>query len=195
MIRTILLSLTIVFAASQYSYGQDAFSEVKLTLTANKIMSGNTILKSWEPTEGIGFELATPYYFGSLETGYRYLRFNELAFENSGFHSHYVFFGWHYNYLASEEVSIATGIRFGKQLMQHDEDMIYGGEYRFTREESEFSYELHFRMQFELSRNIELYVGTAYNRTIFNIPFAAFYGTAGLTFKFQSPGWVKNLLQ
>lgn len=193
--RLILIAMAFIFAASQHAIGQDAFSEIKLTATANKLMSGNTIIKSWEPTEGIGFEISTPYHFGNLEAGYRYVRFNEMVYENSGFDSHYIFFGWKYSYLASDDVSIATGIRFGKHLMLHDTDVIYGGEYVFSREESEFAYELHFRLQYALSSNLEIFVGTAYNRTIFNIPFAAFYGHTGLSFTFQSPRWVKKLME
>ena len=195
MIRTAIVSLIVLIAANQNLYSQEAFSEVRLTLTANKLMSGNTLLRSWEPTEGLGFELSTPYHFGNLEAGYRYLRFNEIDFENSGFHSHYVFFGWNFSYAASDEVALVSGVRFGKQFMLHDEDIIYGGDYRFSREESEFSYELQMRLQYEISRNIELYIGTAYNRTVFSIPFAAFYGTAGLTFKFPSSRWFRTVME
>lgn len=195
MVRIIIIILALLAANTPKLHSQDAFSEVRFTLTGNKLMSGNTLLRSWEPTEGFGFELSTPYYAGNLEAGYRYLRFNEIDFENSGFHSHYLFFGWNYSYAASDEVALAYGIRFGKQFMLHDEDMIYGGEYKFSREESEFSYELQMRLEYEIARNVEIYIGTAYNRTIFNIPFAAFYGTAGLTFKFSSPRWFRRVME
>lgn len=157
-------------------------------------MTGNTLLRSWDPNTGFGFELSTPYHVGNLETGYRYLRFNEIDFEGSAFDSHFLFFGWSYSYRASDEVALVYGVRFGKQFMLHDEDMFYD-DYRFSREESEFSYELQIRLDYEISRNVELYLGTAYNRTIFNIPFAAFYGTAGLTFKFPSSRWFRAVME
>lgn len=194
MIRHLFLILIISAAVAQDLYSQDAFSEIRVTLTGNKLMAGNTLLRSWDPNAGLGLELSTPYHVGNLEAGYRYLRFNEIDFEGSAFHSHYLFFGWSYSYRASDEVALVYGVRFGKQFMLHDEDMFYD-DYRFSREESEFSYELQIRLEYEISRNVELYLGTAYNRTIFNIPLAAYYGTAGLTFKFPSSRWFRTVME
>jgi hypothetical protein len=174
---------------------QEAYNELQLTVTGHRMMAGTTIYDSWKPSPGIGFELSLPYYAGNLELGIRYLRFDEYEFENSGFHSHYVFAGWSYRYYTSEQVSVTPAIRLGNKFMLHDQDMIYGGEYRFSREESEISYEVQLRIQIDMSRHTAFYIGGAYNRTIFNIPFSAWYGSVGLSAKLQTPTWLRKFLK
>jgi len=174
---------------------QGAFEEFHFAVTGNKLISGGTILHSWEPNAGFGFEVNTPYHFGNLEAGYRYVRFDELDFENSGFHSHFVFGGWFYRYPASPEVFVVPGIRLGNRFMLHDEDMFYGDDYRFSREESEFAFEMHFRIEYQFSSVAGFYISTSYNRTVFNIPFSSFVGTIGLTARLDSPDWLKRFLK
>ncbi len=194
-IISLLVLLLIATLSPRQIAAQEAFEEFTINFTGNKHISGGTVLHSWEPNPGFGFEINTPYYFGNFEAGYRYVRFDELDFENSGFHSHFVFGGWFYRYPASPELFVVTGIRLGNRFMLHDEDKIYGDEYRFSREESEFGYEVHFRIEYKLSSVAGFYIATSYNRTIFNIPFSSFVGSIGLTATLESPSWLKRFLR
>lgn len=197
--RKFILSLFILFISGwcQFSYSQDAFSELKLTITGNGVLGGNTVQKSWSPTGGFGFELSTPYYFGNFEFGARYTRYNELEFENSGFHSTYIFAGWHYTHYVSgeEDLSIVPGIRFGSRYMIFDEQKTYRDEYQFSRYESEFSYEVLFRIQYRINKRLEFYTSAAINQTRFNIPYAEWMGTAGFTFIFNTSEGMENFLK
>jgi hypothetical protein len=189
-----LILLPLLFPVQNIA-AQDTYNQVQFTVTGHRMMNGTTIYDSWLPSAGIGFEISLPYYTGNLETGIRYVRFDEYEFENSGFHSYYVFAGWNYSYSASEEVTIMPGIRIGNNFMLHDQDKVYGGEYRFSREESEISYEVLFRIQFEMSSYSAFYISGAYNRTMFNIPFSAWYGSVGLSAKLTTPSWLRRILK
>ncbi len=187
--------LVLFLVPEQELSAQDVYDELQLTVTGHRLMSGTTIYDSWNALPGIGFEVNLPYYTGNLELGIRYVRFDEYEFENSGFHSHYLFAGWNYKYRTSEHVSVIPGIRIGNTFNLHDKDKIYDNEYRFSREESEISYEVQLRIQFEMSRHTAFYISGAYNRTIFNIPFSAWYGSAGLSAKLETPAWLRRFLK
>ena len=190
-----LLFFLLIYAPPTYS--QEAFNEVNITVTGNSILGGNTILKHWSPTAGIGLEISTPYYFGNLETGLRYMRYNELEFENSGFHSGFIFVGWNYTYFVSDEkdLSIVPSVRLGNRFTVHDQDKIYRDEYRFNKTESEFSYELQFRIQYRISEHLGFYTSAAYNRTLYHITYAEWLGTAGFSLIFNTSDEVENFLK
>lgn len=194
----LVIFLTILLSGMNHpANSQDAFSKIKFTLTGNGVLGGNTIQKSWTPTGGFGFEMSTPYYFGNFELGARYTRYNELEFENSGFHSTYIFAGWHYSYYTSEEkdLSIVPGIRFGSRYMIFDEEKTYRDEYRFSRFESEFSYEVQFRIQYRINKRLEFYTSAAINQTRYKIPYAEWIGTAGFSFVFNTSDGMENFLK
>ena len=194
MKKLFLLSLLLILGSLHPVSAQDAFERISFKVTGTKLFSGNELMRSWSPSAGIGFEVSTPSYFGNLEAGIRYVRYDELDFENSGFHSHYVFGGWYYSYLASPELTIEPGIRLGNRFMLHDEDKFYD-DYRFSREESEFTYEAYFRIQQQIGTYSGIYVSVSYNRTVFNIPYSSIIGTIGFSTSFNSPSWLKRFLR
>ena len=190
--------LSAFFAAFLITAGsvsaQNGFNEIKVGLTGHNFFKSTTIGNFWEPSKGIGLKLSTPYYFGSLETGVRYVRYNELAFEDSGFHSTFVFAGWKYPYWVSEDLALISGFRLGINFLTQDQDKFYE-ELRFQSNESEFSFEFTGRLNMKVSDNIHIHVGVSYNRTLLEIPFTVWYGNAGLAFSFGSPGWLKTFLK
>lgn len=191
----LLLTALIILLPFEDLMAQSAFDKTRISITGHRILTGNTLIKNWDASNGIGFELSAPYSFGNFEAGLRYVRFDEFSFENSGFHSHYVFAGWHYSYRAGEDLIFTQGFRLGNNFMLHDQDKIYADEYKFSREESEFSYELFIRLQLEVGHGFEVYFSTAYNRIIFNIPLASYYGTVGVTLTLDTPNWLRNFLR
>lgn len=193
----ISIAYWVIIISVPHLNAQESFSELHVTVTGNGIMGGNTILKHWSPTAGMGLEVSTPYYAGHLETGIRYMRYNEMEYENSGFHSGFIFFGWYYTYFVDEEndLSIVPGIRLGNRFTVHDQDKIYGDGYRFNKTESEFSYELQFRIQYRINKRLGFYTSIAYNRTLYHISYAEWMGGAGFSLIFATSDRLKNVLK
>lgn len=189
-----LLLVLIVWTPNSVA-AQEAFSKVGLTFTAHQHLGNTDFTRKWTPRAGLGAEITTPYYSGNIETGLRVFRFDQFSFENSGFYSYMIFVGWNYRYATSDNLFLVPGVRLGNNFIVHDEDKIYGGEYRFPRKESEIFYEVQLRIEYDISNRFGFYISTSYNRTLFNIPFSAFYGTAGLSLSLQSPEWLKQSLR
>ena len=174
---------------------QDAFSSIRFSGTGHKQIGNTDFTRHWSPNSGFGLEISTPYYKGSLEAGVRVFRFDAFAFENSGFWSRYVFAGWFYRYATSDQLYLVPGIRAGINFMLHDEIKVYGGEYNFKREESEFTYEILLRVEYDISPVWGFYTSVAFNRTLLNLPVDTLYGSVGITARLQSPGWFKRVLK
>lgn len=189
------LFILIVLTTSGSTIAQEAFNEIRISPSIHQVLTGDTILNSWTPATGLGLELTTPYYTGYLEGGYRYIRYNEFHFPGSGFHSHYIFVGWNYSIVSSQNFSLSPGFRVGNRFMLHDQDMVYGEQAVFSKEESEFSYEVLIKAEHTITEHISVYFTASYNRTVFNLPYSALYGSAGISFSIQTPGWLKQLMK
>jgi len=193
--KIFLFFLGLCLLQSTACIAQDAFSSVRFSGTGHKQISNTDFARNWSPDSGFGLEISTPYYKGSLEAGFRVFRFDALRFENSGLWSRYAFVGWFYRYAASDQLFLVPGIRGGINFMLHDQDKVYGGEYNFKRDESEFAYELLLRLEYDFSPVWGLYASAAFNRTMLNIPIDTLYGSAGITVRLPSPEWIKKVLK
>lgn len=194
-VKAYIIFFCFFFQWWSFSYAQDAFSSVRFVGTGHKQISNTDFARNWSPVSGFGLEMSTPYYKGSLEAGVRVFRFDALRFENSGLWSRYAFAGWFYRYAASDQLFLVPGIRGGINFMLHDQDKVYGGEYNFKRDESEFAYELLLRLEYDFSPVWGFYASAAFNRTMLNIPIDTLYGSAGFTVRLQSPEWLKQALK
>lgn len=195
VLKAIGLLIFLTLCVHSTTNAQEAFSTLRLTGTGHKQISNTEFTRNWAPASGFGLELSTPYYIGSLEAGVRIFRFDAFEFENSGFWSRYAFAGWFYRYATSEQLFLVPGIRGGINFMLHDEEEVYGGEYNFKRAESEFSYEILLRVEYDINSTWGFYTSVSYHRTMLNIPIDTLFGTAGITARFRSPQWLKRVLK
>lgn len=195
VVKAYIIAVCLFCLGWSLSYAQDAFSSIRFSGTGHKQISNTEFARNWSPQSGFGLEISTPYHNGSLEAGIRAFRFDEFEFENSGFWSRYAFVGWFYRYAASDQVFLVPGFRGGINFMLYDEDKVYGGEYNFKRDESEFAYELLLRLEYDISSTWGFYTSVSYHRTILNIPIDTLFGSIGITARLQSPEWLKRVLK
>ena len=164
--------------------------------------AGGDFLSSWDSEPGLHLEFRTPFYAGDLQAGARYARFsNSPDFPDySDFDSFFIYMGWGYAFTIKDWISAGPGLRFGTTFFQYDEAKIYtrpnvGWEYDFDTNESEFAYELLFRSNFRISKHVSAHAELTYNRTLTFHPIIQNYITAGFTYTFGSPKWLKKVLR
>lgn len=195
-------SLLVVFAIAGNGVGiaQKAFSTVDISISGDLIVTGNSILDHWTPSQRGALELRSPYYSGEFETGARYIRYDEQSFDESGFRSVYLFLGWHYPLSVTDNISIAPGFRIGTNfLTQDNKKMYFGGSanqpFIFHEDESIFAYELILRSKWAVSGRTSLTGSISYNRSILQIPFSVVYTSVGLSRTFSLPHWLQTVIK
>ncbi len=200
MLKKTSTSVLLFFMLLSSATAQKAFETVDIAISSDAILFGDTILKSWSASPRASFELRTPYYKGQLESGVRFIRYNEQDFTNSGFNSIFVFIGWNLPIQVSDHISVAPGFRFGNHFLQQDHQREYYSDrasdpFVFHEDESEFSYEFLLRTKIDLSDRWSLFGTFSYNRTLLHIPFSVTYATAGVSGRFTMPQWLQKIVQ
>lgn len=197
--KTFLL-LCLFFTTSGILNAQKAFETVDIDVGGDLILAGNSIMNHWDATPGFSLGVRSPYHKGEFEAGARYVRYNEYSFPDSGFRSIFVYLGWHYPFRLSGRLTFAPGFRIGNHFLYQDNAREYyadppGDPFIFHEDESEFAYEAGVRLQYEISGNYSIYVITAYNRTLLEIPYSVAHTTIGITRTFSTPGWLQKIVR
>lgn len=192
--KTLMSFFAVLLLFSEEGIAQSPFSSLDVSLSGQYLARGGEIAQYWNPSPGISLDIRTPYFKGELEAGVRYLRFSENVFEDSGFHSSYVFAGWSYPLALSDRIRLSPGFRIGVTYLTQDHDKVYEG-YRFHRDESEFSWEVQFRKEYALSSGWGLHFTSSFNRTVLHHPMNAWYLAGGITARLTTPSWMKTLLR
>lgn len=173
---------------------------MKLSVHSGTVLSSNEFTQTWSPRPGLHLNLRVPYHRIYLELGSRYMRFEgEAPTEtDSDFHSILFYLGAAYPVAVTERFSISPAVRFGNNLMIFDEPEVFEkGSFRFKTDpaEMEFSYELALRNEFMITDRWSVHAALSYNRTLTNFAIPLTMISAGVSYAFPEPRWLKNFLQ
>jgi len=180
---------------------QTDFDQLLIGISASESISNNPFTRRWNPSTGIEFSLQTPFLYGRLEGGIRYLKFNNSNDypSYSDFHSTYIHLGWGYLLKLSSAFQLGPLLRIGNHHMYYDEAMTYqrqnGFEYRFDDNESEFAYEISLKSEYSITKHWKLQADLAYNRTLINYPLQQTFVSVGISYSFKTSSWFKDFLK
>lgn len=194
----LLCNISIPHANSQNS----AFQELSVGINLGQEIGGNELLKSWETEPGIHFNIQTPFFTGTIDGGIRHSRFNSSPdFPTySDFQSTYLYLGWGYSFDLSERFSTGPVLRFGNTFYKFDEAKLYPSPnsdwaYNFDTRESEFSYEVLLRSEYQILQRWKAHAEISYNRTLTYHPVQLTFLTVGFSYSFDTPSWFQNVLK
>lgn len=200
MSKTISLVVVLLIAWNNVSLAQDAFETLDIAIGSDLIISGNNILNHWAPSKRVSAEFRTPYYRGELEAGGRYFRFDEESFEDSGFRSMFLFFGWHYPISMNSRFSVVPGFRIGTNFLTQDNKRKYFGgsasdPFIFHKYETIFSYELMVRARWSATQNSSISSTVSYSRSPLQNPISLAYFSVGISRTFTMPSWLQTFVK
>ena len=197
-----LISLILFISASRVSAQSEAFETLSAGAFIGYTVAGSELLDRWDSKPHLQLSLQTPFYAGDLEAGLRYTQVtNAPGFQDySDFQTAFIYLGWGYDFAVSERFRIGPLLRFGTSFFHYDEAKGYTGPsagwtYEFDTSESEFAYELLLRGVYRLSESISAHTELTYNRTLTYHPIRLTYITAGITYTFHTPQWLKKVLK
>jgi len=184
-----------VAAQSLASAPDRAFFDVNSSFS----VADNFFTETWNPSPVIHLNLRFPFYAGQVESGARYIRFKGDAPTptDSDFHSIFVHLGWSYPIDITARYQIAPVLLFGNNIMLFDESEVFtnqsGTEMFVTdKNENEFAYELALRNQFQISSDWFIHATISYNRTLTFFPLSVTLVSAGVSYSFDTPRWLKK---
>lgn len=202
MIKKVLLLLLFILAGRAVSAQPSRTSNQDILINLNTGLSvvNNSFTDTWKPKPSLHLNIQVPFYRTRLEAGARYMRFNGMASTetDSDFNSFFLHVGWLYPVNLTPKFKIMPALRFGGNLMLFDESETYeSGSFRYVTDpnEFEFAYEIALRNEFQLSDHLYLHTTVSYNRTLTEIPLPITLISAGVSFSFDQPTWLKNFVQ
>ncbi len=199
-----IFCLLLLLIATAPAMAQSASDERKVFIDLNTGFSvtENSFTETWDAYPALRLNLRLPFYAGRIEGGLRYTRFEGHAptSTDSDFRSIYIYLGYSYPFKITSRYSISPTLHFGNNLMIFDESEVFTNQssterYATDQTESELTYELALRNQFQIFDRWYLHAVLSYNRTFTYYPLSVTFFSIGISYSFPQPGWLKNIIK
>jgi len=166
------------------------FETVEVQASATQNVNRNFLHTRWQQGFGLAGSLTTPFYLGYLEVGSSFHRYRVAEpVRVPGFDALHLFAGWG---LRGDlgRLRLETGLRLGNYRMTFDESTFAG-----VRTESELALSGRARVAFRVAGPVALYVAGDYLKVYTFLRLKLWYASAGLSYRFQTPAWMKTVLR
>ena len=172
-----------------------AFSNIKVGLDySNNFSRNDDIHKYWKPNSGLRGYFDTPFYFGNVNAGVRFMTFDTFTKELPDFWSLYFFIGWGIELELPLNLKWCNGFNVGHYQMDFNEDEELGQEGEFEDRESEFAIELISKLSYPITDEVNVNTSLSYLRVFTNKKMDLFFVNAGLNYTFRTPKWLRDFL-
>lgn len=210
MLRFLFITTTFITVLASTGYSQqESYEQLSLDVGGATSILETSFSNNWHASPSFHFGTRVNYHWGNLEAGLRYTNYSadNPSYEGHNineevtFTSFFVYIGWEYPLALSEHLTLAPGLRFGNNFLSFQNPKSYPpegpfGEYVFDPNESEFTYELLARLEYNFANSSwAAYSSFSYNRTLTYHPMAVGLLSIGVSRSFATPSWLKNFLQ
>lgn len=163
------------------------------------IISGNlcfpkgfeNLTEYWKSNSGVSGSIQTPIYFGDFNFGFQYIPLKGNRNKYPDTKLFFVSVGWLGKLNLPLRFSLAAGIKAGSVVMTFADDTIS----TFQRNESELGVAASAKANWELFSGFGIETGVDFI-TIFTKRKVKYYViSGGLTYSFDSPGWLKEFFE
>lgn len=144
----------------------------------------------WDQGRGGEASMATPFYLGYLEGGGAFHRYDVVSPSVPPFDAVLLYAGWGLRLDLADRLRLEAGGRLGTYRMTFDEATFAG-----VRNESELTLGLAGRVSLRLAGPVGLYAGGSYHKVYTFVRLNLWYASAGVSFRFRSPAWLKDVLR
>lgn len=190
------LLITIIFASLNSELkpqvqDTNAFSNVKFSINFIKNKSTDALNRYWDGPKGLEGEIQMPFYLGNIQGGARYIPYKEKAINFHNFSSYFIYLGWGYEFKLPYDCSFYAGIKVGGYRMSVHDDSL-SDELKF---ENELAAGLRTYLAFNIYADCSLNLGADYTKVYIYKKIELFVLSAGISYSFQSPEWLKDFLK
>ncbi|MDX1546263.1 MAG: hypothetical protein R3247_04710 [Rhodothermales bacterium] len=164
------------------------FVEVRVSGTQN--VHRSFVHEFWEHGSGGELAAATPFYLGQAEAGIALHRYRAAAPPVPDFDATLLFAGWGVGVEAGSRLRLDGGLRVGNYRMRFEEAAFTG-----SRNESELALGAVARLSVRPAGPLRVHVSGSYTKVHTFNRLKLWYLSAGLAYRFSSPGWLKSFLR
>jgi hypothetical protein len=186
------LAVTLVGAQPvQAQSGSTPFETLELRFSGARNLNRNFLHAFWQQGTGGEFSIETPFYLGYAEVGGAYHRYPVNEATVPAFDAVLVYAGWGLGVGVADRLRLEGGARIGNYRMSFDEATLFPG----VKNESELALMLNARLAIRLVGPMSLRVGGSYMKVYTFLRLNLWYASAGLSYRLNSPNWLKEFLR
>lgn len=165
------------------------FSRIAVSTGGLRHVNDTYFHRYWTPGPGGEVRVSTPFYIGNVFAGATASRYAPATSGVPGFLGIFAYAGWEYGFRPLPRVTLSAGGRVGNLRMSFDEFTFEG-----DRNESEMTAAASARLQVRIVDGVSAYVAGTYMKTFTFVRLQFAYASAGLSFQFNTPEWLRDLL-
>lgn len=181
--------LAVLLGGVPAAHGQTAFSTVEVRAAGTVNFNHSFVHEFWE--QGVGGEVfaATPFYAGYAELGGALHRYRAAA-DVPAFDAWALLAGWGVRLELGSRLRLEGGPRIGNYHMRFEEATFTG-----VRNESELALGAMGRLAVRPAGPVSVFVAGSYTRVFTFNRLKLWYASAGISYRFTSPTWLKDFLK
>jgi len=189
-----LIGLVLLLAGGRAAWAQTEttpFETLEFRFSGARNVNQNFLHTFWQQGTGGEFSVATPFYLGYAEVGGAYHRYPVKQFTVPAFDAVLTFAGWGLGVGVADRLRLEGGVRIGTYRMTFDEITDFPG----VKNESELALLLHARLAIRPVGPVSLHLGGSYMKVYTSLTMNLWYASAGLSYRLNSPNWLKDFLR
>ncbi len=189
-----IIMLQITGTEKQFLFAEnikEAFESTTLSLEFISNSNHNTFHQYWNPAYGAKIQIEMPFYYGTIQSGVELYPYNGKNERFPDFFSAYFFLGWGKEILVSSGIHCYGGLRVGSYRMSFDDDEI--NETQIVESELGVGLDSWLKLDISPAWAIHCRLGYLVIYTKKHLEFTMF--SAGFSYTFDSPQWLKEFLK
>lgn len=194
LLRLSLVLIGLMFFGLAAPPGQaqrpEPFSTVEFRLAGTSNVNRNFLHEFWKPGGGAEATVATPFYLGFLEFGTALHRYDAEE-DVPGFGALWLYAGWGLGTDVADRIRVEASGRIGNYQMSFDS----GSEFTGVINESELALMVNTRLAVRPAGPVSVFVSGSYLQAYTFVRLKLRYVTAGLSYRLNSPDWLKDFLR
>ncbi|RJP62260.1 MAG: hypothetical protein C4539_18790 [Ignavibacteriales bacterium] len=187
--RTVILFLC--FANLSPVNCQEAFSSLSLGINILKNKPDKDFNNYWNSDLGIEGRFETPFYFGDLQAGGILLPFKSKNINQPDFNSYFIFMGWGKKVNLPLKLFFFSTIKAGSFVMNFNLDSLGSTQ----KIESELGLGFKAGLGTHLFSPVQAFAGVEALQVFTRHKISFILFSAGLTYSFATPVWLKDFLE
>jgi hypothetical protein len=171
--------------------GETPFETLEFQFSGARNVNQNFLHVFWKQGTGGEFAIRTPFYLGYAEVGTAYHRYPVEQLTVPAFDAVLMYTGWGLGVGVADRLRLEGGARIGNYRMSFDEVTTFPG----VKNESELALLLNARLALRPVGPVSVHIGGSYMKVYTFLRLNLWYASAGLSYRLNSPNWLKEFLR